>query len=1670
MNTHWRHQLAVEASRAQAQVEFNTGSSDSAADRLFQPEADDHPLDRENDDILMPQTKPRSNAFQPQEVYEDHDANAQSQPDGSQGTNHKEQSHLKPSIPLISFTRPLGPARGDASRGTVGGQIFEPADFFDVACRLKKWFPDHDLGISEKIDSQLAEIIQSESQVRVARKAHDIASRPDATSAQQDRIAPIKREPSVPGNTTTNISASATQAGSLPVKSENDSSHSLILSAAKDPAPSTATNTLGSRAETVPATSESSQTDTIAGSSRKRKRKPSASDRPRSILLEGEVVLDPQDSGVTKSGDDWSLMLFAFAPAHVAQALNTEYRSTHINFQDRLPINPQITLFLGRMTFRRSSQATHPFAALHPSHFKQEWLQAKRCQVELANPIFKGLTNPKGAKEIPYSSATFEAVQDNHSSEYYVLNGKVHVELHLSQTALSYGLLEEEDGCIETRSQCATAFRDLIARLVRYDLPAAGTAVSSSSVDRNFTSHVELDQGWPARDFWQVHKDGKVPYYQLPDREPDLPLQSRQDVFSEHKAKSKTSSRKRKISRSSSLRRNSAGHSSRTHTATTEAVVADSEALDSGQTAQLDCQPDDTARSLPLASSIQSLLLSARPHPESPTLSPPADQILTPLYKFQQQALAWMMKQEQDVSDVIGLPLPNWIRIKVRTSSLPPTNSAKSSRNDNNSPNTISSGDTSVPGMTASASDFYLDLVSGTPSNRSFTIRRARQSGGVLADAMGLGKTVEILSLIASNPRPKEDFDDKSRSAAMIADMPLERRPFPSAATLVVAPAALMHQWATEIQKHLCNAKVVEFRSQWEVKEDPSVVRQRISEELRDATICLVSYEALSKEYQRSEASARQTRKGAISPLLEVWWYRIVLDEAQLFAAKSSSSNLSQMCGCLWRSHSWVCSSTPLRESKDLLPIFSFLDYDMFVLRNIFNEFVEGNLLLASSSPEAARQIRSLMNKLFWRNERSHVAEQLSLPPQTKTQMGVQSRGLEAAIYTREHDNIRKSLCKALGKVSPNLTPILGAVANLRQLVSHPSVASALGYSSADTFASFFSKVRNASRRDYIRQVLDGCSTVVAIDTLLKAYTHEQESFAWKYKGSMATKKSEKALKKALGEWQVRCDEVIEMQVADQQVTMEEVEALDGEDSQAGSGAPDVSSIVRHSGLTSREAKLALDKALSHTSMQDYTRRHRDRCVGLTFQQEVYFTDAVDATDANRYHPLVGDAGSMEDEMWLQAIMGKDFEDSAKREAMEKAVKAQGEGTNPIMKKRLRGKAKGHRTKDRVWAWVPKRSLAALQSELDAATQLCEASSRDLRWIENRMQEEGVALDSMQSTRDGEAEASREDRDCIICLEPPVVAGVLPCLHSACYECLCEMAKTNRNVCPYCRRKFQGVADIRQILPDRRDAAGAGGESSDGSQKLSEAEEEYGIKVATIAMDVMQRLKEDSSTKIVVFSLWRKMLNKVFEGLWKMGIECAVFAGGGSSQSDALASFGKSHAEGGKSVLLCPMKMSEGAAGLTLTMANVAFVMEPVLNVNLLAQAEGRLNRIGQTRPTTIVQMFVRGSLEEKILMIKDRRNRNHSGSMQATSSTSNAQGSEQASTDRLEASGAEADSFTVDELKFLFDVAEGDIERPEPRSRNQGHDGPGAGDGAEGAAIANEMNEHGENAIVGTA
>ena len=192
--------------------------------------------------------------------------------------------------------------------------------------------------------------------------------------------------------------------------------------------------------------------------------------------------------------------------------------------------------------------------------------------------------------------------------------------------------------------------------------------------------------------------------------------------------------------------------------------------------------------------------------------------------------------------------------------------------------------------------------------NRIAAYATSEPSGGILAEEMGLGKTVEILALILLNRRHLDC--SKGDIAVHLADN-LEQRmldthledrhmetstvesqdgpPTPStlpliksAATLIITPPSILHQWANEIENHAPSLRVFLY-----IDNAPSAIS---ADELSQYDIVLTTYAVLSKEIHYANQYDRPRRYDRrycprTSPVVLIEWWRVCLDEVSIFVS-----------------------------------------------------------------------------------------------------------------------------------------------------------------------------------------------------------------------------------------------------------------------------------------------------------------------------------------------------------------------------------------------------------------------------------------------------------------------------------------------------------------------------------------------------------------------------------------------------------------------------------------------------------------------------------------------------------------------------------------------------------------------------------------------------------------
>ncbi|XP_030484078.2 putative SWI/SNF-related matrix-associated actin-dependent regulator of chromatin subfamily A member 3-like 1 isoform X1 [Cannabis sativa] len=220
-----------------------------------------------------------------------------------------------------------------------------------------------------------------------------------------------------------------------------------------------------------------------------------------------------------------------------------------------------------------------------------------------------------------------------------------------------------------------------------------------------------------------------------------------------------------------------------------------------------------------------------------------------------------------------------------------------------------------------------------------------------------------------------------------------------------------------------------------------------------------------------------------------------------------------------------------------------------------------------------------------------------------------------------------------------------------------------------------------------------------------------------------------------------------------------------------------------------------------------------------------------------------------------------------------------------------------------------------------------------------------------------------EDFDCPICITPPTDMVITRCGHIFCHACILKTLKHTKSSCPLCRRPTT-TSDLFSAPPT----------SSDADNDSSSSRPFMSSKVSALLKLLVASRDQNSATKSVVFSQFRKMLILLEKPLEEAGFKTLRLDGSMNAKRRAkvIEEFGSS--KDGPTILLASLKAS--GTGINLTAASRVYFLEPWWNPAVEDQAMDRVHRIGQTEDVKIVRLISRNSIEERILELQERKRR----------------------------------------------------------------------------------------------
>ncbi|KAL9620779.1 MAG: hypothetical protein Q9160_004679 [Pyrenula sp. 1 TL-2023] len=311
-----------------------------------------------------------------------------------------------------------------------------------------------------------------------------------------------------------------------------------------------------------------------------------------------------------------------------------------------------------------------------------------------------------------------------------------------------------------------------------------------------------------------------------------------------------------------------------------------------------------------------------------------------------------------------------------------------------------------------------------------FEAQQPPVKGGILAEEMGLGKTVEIIALICLHRRVTADAEPETSG------------PKRCGTTLIITPRSILAQWMEEFKSHAPSLEVYHYKG----VRGENLDDDEFSNFLAAQDVVLTTYDTLSREIYFAEESPqrdlRHSKKFVArrSPLVQLSWWRVCLDEAQM--VESGVSNSAKVARLIPRENAWAVSGTPLqRDDKDLFGLLLFLRCTPWC-----QSLQLWDRLLLHARPS----FRSLIGEIALRHTKDLVAEDLQLPPQSRNVISVPFTAIEEQHYLELFQQMHEEcgldengapVTEDFNHESPTtIEKMRGWLTRLRQTCLHPEV------------------------------------------------------------------------------------------------------------------------------------------------------------------------------------------------------------------------------------------------------------------------------------------------------------------------------------------------------------------------------------------------------------------------------------------------------------------------------------------------------------------------------------------------------------------------------------------------------------------------------------------------------
>ncbi|KAG6355977.1 hypothetical protein INS49_015362 [Diaporthe citri] len=300
--------------------------------------------------------------------------------------------------------------------------------------------------------------------------------------------------------------------------------------------------------------------------------------------------------------------------------------------------------------------------------------------------------------------------------------------------------------------------------------------------------------------------------------------------------------------------------------------------------------------------------------------------------------------------------------------------------------------------------------------------RDPKKKGGLLADTMGLGKTVQAMALILAHP----STDPKHKT------------------TLIVAPLALLRQWEQEIlTKVKPRYKLNTLVFHGEVAKYMSV------SELLKHDVVLCTYGKLQTEHKNKYEHKKPEKLKILAD--KAIFYRVILDEAHNI--RNQTTYCSKAAAEIQSKYRLCMTGTPfMNRAEEIFPLIRFLNIPPYNKWDRFSEDIVRPLRKwdGNEKEHGMIKLQALFRSFTLRrtkDSRLNGKPIIELPPRTDKPSFVEFNDEQRAFYQALEVQQQLKFNKYLknGAVMKNYIHILILLLRLRQACDHPFLLKNLG-------------------------------------------------------------------------------------------------------------------------------------------------------------------------------------------------------------------------------------------------------------------------------------------------------------------------------------------------------------------------------------------------------------------------------------------------------------------------------------------------------------------------------------------------------------------------------------------------------------------------------------------------